>query len=78
MITTLATLVSNSLTGLSWLSPAEVLAVVGILSYAIGGLVAVRIIERRVIPTTKPRTSREAATRPLRTLNLPLPRSRPA
>ena len=60
MIATLATLVSNSLTGLSWLSPVEVLAAGGILSFAIGGLVAVQIIERRVIPSTKPRTSREA------------------
>ena len=61
MIATLATLVFNSLTGLSWLSPVEVLAAVGILSYAIGGLVTVQIIERRGVPTTKPRTSRQAS-----------------
>jgi hypothetical protein len=78
MIATLATLISTSLEALSWLSPVEVLAVAGMLSYAIGGLVAVRIIERRAIPTTKPRTSREAATRPLRELNFRLSRSHPA
>jgi len=58
MIATLATLISNSLTGLSWLSPVEVVAALAALSYGLGGLVALRIAERRTI-STDPRAARQ-------------------
>jgi hypothetical protein len=68
MIPTLATLVSNSLTGLSWLSPVEVVAALAALSYAIGGLIALRIAERRAVSTTDREPLAKAPTRLLREL----------
>jgi hypothetical protein len=59
MMATLATLVSHSLTGLSWLSPVEIFAVVAALSYGVGGLIALRIVEHRTA-ATRPRAPREA------------------
>jgi hypothetical protein len=58
MIATLTTLISNSLTGLSWLSPAEVVAALAALSYGLGGLIALRIAGRRTV-ATDPRAARQ-------------------
>ena len=70
MIATLATVVSNSLTGLSWLSPVEVVAVIAALAYGIGGLVALRLAGRGPVVVGQPRARRQAAYRSPRDLIL--------
>jgi hypothetical protein len=40
MVTTLVTVLTNSIAGLAWLSPLEVIAAAGALSVAVGGLTA--------------------------------------
>jgi len=59
MIDTLATVISHSLTGLSWLSPIEVFAVVAAIAYGVGGLVALRMLERRPTAPAHPAASRQ-------------------
>jgi hypothetical protein len=58
MLPTLATMISNSLTGLSWLSPVEVVAALAALAYGVGGLVALRLAGRTPAAAPEPRDRR--------------------
>ena len=59
MIGTLATVISHSLTGVSWLSPTEVFAVVAAISYGVGGLVALRVLQHRSAAPAHPTASHQ-------------------
>ena len=54
MITTLGSLISNSLAGLAWLSPPQVFIALAALSYAVGGLIVLHTAERRDVISHEP------------------------
>ena len=54
MITTLGTLLGNSIAGLAWLSPLQAFVALAALSYAVGGLVALRTAERQDVIAHEP------------------------
>ena len=51
MITSLVTVLTNSIAALSWLSPVEVVAAAGALSFAVGGLIALHTSDQPSLPS---------------------------
>jgi hypothetical protein len=54
MIPALGTLILNSLTPLTWLSPVQVAAAVAAVIYGVGGLLVLRIVEDPARASTDP------------------------
>jgi len=51
MFTILVTVLTNSIVALSWLSPVEVVAAAGALSFAVGGLIALHTSDQPSLPS---------------------------
>jgi hypothetical protein len=54
MMSTIGTLLGNSIAGLAWLSPLQGFVALAALSYAVGGLAVLRTAERRAVTSHEP------------------------